>query len=127
MVATSYATPDDVATLLKVTFSPEDNLQCQMVLDGVSAIFRSRLPSLDTWIATGLVDPALPRFATVQVTKNLIDVTNMNGKSRERVGDYEVTFRDVGASTVDAVDEWLEVLTPALAQSRAFSIRPGGD
>lgn len=126
-MATSYATPDDVATLLKVTFSPQDQLQCQLVLDGVSAIFRSRLPSLDIWLATGQVDPALVRFATVQVTKNLIDVTNMNGKSRERVGDYEVTFRDVGASTIDAVDEWLEVLTPAASCSRAFSIRPGGD
>lgn len=128
-MATPFATPDDVATLLKVTFDTAETAQCEMVLDAISAAMRSTIPQLDTWIADGSTDPILAKFAACDIAKDYIQVTKAAGVKSETHPEYAVVFQDVdGASLEDAVGKWTDLLTPAsnrTARGRAFSIHPG--
>lgn len=126
-MATPFATPTDVATLLKVTFDPAEELQCEMVLAAISAAFRSRLPDLDTWITDGLTDPVLAKFAVCDIAKQYIQVTKVAGVKSETHPEYAVVFQDMSGTGVELGD-WIDLLTPAsnrTARGRAFSIHPG--
>lgn len=127
-MATPFATPVDVATLLKVTFDQADELQCVMVLAAISAALRSRMPDLDTWISDGSTDADLVKFAACHIAKEYIRVTKVAGVKSETHPEYTVTFQDVDGVGLDAaVDDWIGLLTPASksARGRAFSIHPG--
>lgn len=125
-MATPFATPTDVATLLKVTFDDAETLQCEMVLAALSAALRSQLPDLDTWITNGDTDPVLAKFAVCDLAKRYIQVVEARGVKSETHPEYQVVFQD-GASGVDVTD-WIDLLTPASnrnARGKAFSIQPG--
>lgn len=128
-MATPFATPDDVATLLKVTFDQAEELQCEMVLAAISAAMRSRLPDLDTWIAADLTDGVLAKFAACDIAKQYIQVTKVAGVKSETHPEYTIVFQDVTASGLDsALADWIDLLTPAsnrTARGGAFSIHPG--
>lgn len=128
-MATPFAAPTDVATLLKVTFDTDETLQCEMVLAAISAAMRAKLPSLDTWIADTSTDPVLAKFAACDIAKDYIQVTKAAGVKSETHPEYAVVFQDFdGATLEDAVDKWIDLLTPApnrTARDRAFSIHPG--
>lgn len=128
-MATPFATPDDVATLLKVTFDTAETLQCEMVLAAISAAMRSRLPDLDSWIDAGRTDPMLATFASCDIAKRYIQVTKVAGVKSETHPEYTVVFQDVTASGLDsALSDWIDLLTPAsnrTARGGAFSIHPG--
>lgn len=126
-MATPYASPSDVAALLKVTFDQAEELQCTMVLAAISAALRSKLPELDTWITEGLTDPDLAKFAVCDIATSYIQVTETKGIKSETHPEYTVVFQDVARSGVDVTD-WIDLLTPASnrrARGRAFSIHPG--
>lgn len=123
-----YATPGDVATFLKVKFDPAEEQQCLMVLAAVSAIMRSRLPDLDTWITGGLTDPVLATFCAITMANSCIQVTEVGNVKSETHPEHTIVFRDVAESDVDLTDRWIELLTPHETRTRggrAFSIRPG--
>jgi hypothetical protein len=127
-MAAPHATPGEVATFLKVTFDPAEEQQCLMVLAAVSAIMRSRLPDLDTWIADGLTDPVLVAFCAVTMANGCIQVTEVGNVKSETHPEHTIVFRDVAESDVDLTDRWIELLTPHETRTRggrAFSIRPG--
>lgn len=126
-MATPFATPTDVATLLKVTFDDAETLQCEMVLAAISAVMRSRLPDLDTWIADDLTDATLAKFVACDVAKQYIQVTKVAGVKSETHPEYTVVFQDVTSAGMDLGD-WIDLLTPASnrsARGKAFSIHPG--
>lgn len=126
-MATPFATSDDVATLLTVTFDQAEELQCTMILAAISAAMRSRLPDLDTWIADGLTDPVLAKFAACDIAKTYVQVTKTGGVKSETHPEYAVVFQDVTGRGVD-LTEWADLLTPSAnrnARGRAFSIHPG--
>lgn len=124
----AYATPGDVATFLKVSFDPAEERQCLMVLAAVSAIMRSRLPDLDTWISGGLTDPVLATFCAVTMANSCIQVTEVGNVKSETHPEHTIVFRDVAESEVDVSERWIELLTPhetRAREGRPFSIRPG--
>jgi hypothetical protein len=118
-----------VKTLLKVEFDEADNLQCTMVLAAVSASMRSRLPSLDTWIADGSTDPVLATFCAVAMTKECIDVVDVGNVKSEQHPEHTIVFRDVtDGAELDVPESWIDRLTPHQLRSsgrRPISIRPG--
>jgi hypothetical protein len=128
-VATPFAEPSDVATLLKVAFDTAETLQCEMVLAAISAAMRSRLPDLDTWIADGGTDVVLAKFAACDIAKSYIHVVKVAGVKSETHPEYTIVFQDVDGAGLDtAVSDWIDLLTPAsnrTARGRAFSIHPG--
>jgi hypothetical protein len=127
VVATAFAEPTDVATLLKVTFDDAETLQCAMVLAAISAAIRSKLPELDDWIADGLTDPVLAKFAVCDIAKGYIQVVTVGGVKSETHPEYAIVFQDLPRSGMDLGD-WIDLLTPASnrsARGRAFSIHPG--
>lgn len=128
-MATPYAEPGDVATLLKVTFDEADKAQCDMILRAVSASMRSRLPSLDTWMATGQTDPVLAMFCAVAMAREFIDVVDVGNVKSETHPEHTIVFRDVtGGDDLDVPESWINRLTPYETRTRggrAFSIRPG--
>lgn len=126
-MATPFATPVDVATLLKVTFDQAENLQCEMVLAALSAAIRSKLPDIDAWISAGSTDPVLAKFAVCDLAKQYIQVVKVGGVKSETHPEYTVVFQDVSVTAVDVTD-WIDLLTPASnrsARGKAFSIHPG--
>lgn len=128
-MATPFATPVDVATLLKVTFDQAEDLQCEMVLAAISAAMRSRMPDLDNWIGTAATDPVLAKFAACDIAKNYIQVTKVAGVKSETHPEYTIVFQDVDGASLDSfVSGWIDLLTPASnrsARGKAFSIHPG--
>jgi hypothetical protein len=128
-VATPYAQPSDVATLLKVTFDAAETTQCEMVLEAVSASMRSRLPDLDAWIAAGLTDPVLAKFCAIAMARQFIDVVDVGNVKSETHPEHTIVFRDItGGEELDVPDSWIDRLTPYDTRTRggrAFSIRPG--
>lgn len=129
-MAEPFAAPSDVEDLVNVTFDAGETRQCRMVLAAVSAVMRSRLPALDTWIAQGLTDPVLATFCAATKTKDLVDVIEAGNVKSEAHPEHTVTFRDFDESDIDLSDRWLDLLTPSDLRDqsgRAFSIRPGRD
>lgn len=128
-MATPFATPDDVATLRKVTFDDAEELQCEMVLAAISAAMRSRMPDLDAWIGAGDTDEVLAKFAACHIAKEYIRVVTVGNVKSETHPEYAVVFQDVDGAGLDAaVDDWIDLLTPASnrnARGKAFSIHPG--
>lgn len=128
-MAEPYATPEDVATILKVAFDQADTLQCRMVLAAVSASMRSRLPSLDSWIAQGLTDPTLAQFCAITMTLDCVQVVDAGNVKSEQHPEHTIVFRDFGdEGDLEVPDSWIDRLTPHETRSRdgrAFSIRPG--
>jgi hypothetical protein len=128
MVATPFAVPDDVATMLNVVFTDGQVAQCGMLLAGVSAIMRSRLPLLDDWLTAGSVDPVLAHLCACEMASSRIDVTRARGLKSEQLPEHTVIFRDVDLSSVDVSEQWIDLLTPHDERDdrgRAFSILPG--
>lgn len=127
-MATPYATPDDVAITLNVVFDDGQKAQCTRLLAGVSAIMRSRLPLLDSWLATGKVDQILAQQCAIDMASSRINVTQARGLKSEQHPEYTVVFADGPLSGVDVTDDWRGLLTPPETRDepqRAFSVRPG--
>ena len=127
----TYALPSDVAIRLclgSTGFDEDEEAQCQALLEDVSAIMRTRLPSLDTWILGALVDAGTAKAVACWVAMECITVANVGvGTSSETHPEHAVTIRS--AAGLDLTDAQIDQLTPASAKTRgrAFSIRPGGD
>lgn len=128
-MADPFATPEDVATVLKVAFDEADTLQCRMVLAAVSASMRSRLPSLDSWIAQGLTDPVLAQFCAVTMTRDCVQVVDAGNVKSEQHPEHTIVFRDfTDEDDLEVPDSWIDRLTPhelRRSRGRPISIRPG--
>ena len=127
----TYALPSDVATRLGIGaqgFDADEEAQCQALLEDVSAIMRARLPSLDTWITSALVDPGTAKAVCCWVAMECITVANTGaGKSGETHPEHAVTIRSTAGLSLS--DDYADQLTPPSAKTsgRPFSVRPGGD
>lgn len=124
-----FARPEDVRTALNVVFTESQERQCEMLLEGVSAIMRSRLPLLDSWLAQGLVSPVLARDCAIDMARTRIDITRARGLKSEQLPEHTVEFRDVPLTGADVTADWQDLLTPSEhrdSQTRgAWTIRPG--
>lgn len=127
----TYALPSDVAIRLGLGqdgFDEDEEAQAAALLDDVSAIMRSRLPSLDAWITDLLVDTATAKAVCCWLAMECITVATTGvGKVGETHPEHAVTIRS--AAGLDLTDAQIDQLTPPSAKTsgRAFSIRPGGD
>lgn len=127
----TYALPSDVAIRLGLGatgFDEDDEAQCQALLEDVGGIMRSRLPALDTWISSSLVDSAALKGITCWLAMECITVVTTGvGKSGETHPEHAVTIRS--AAGLDLTDAQIDQLTPPSAKpaGRPFSIRPAGD
>lgn len=130
-MATSYATPTDVATRLNVTFNTGETAQCEALLEDVSARMRARLPSLDTWITAGDTDAVLAKGIACELAMTAITVID-TGMGADQVMHPEHTVRISSAASagIRLSDSDAELLTPVSSRSargKAFSIHPSGD
>ncbi|GAA3877851.1 hypothetical protein GCM10022243_48200 [Saccharothrix violaceirubra] len=127
----TYALPSDVATRLGLGgsgFDEDEESQALALLEDVSAVMRSRLPLLDTWITAGLVGADTAKAVACWLAMECITVATTGvGKSGETHPEHAVTIRS--AAGLDLSDAQVAQLTPAGARGsgRPFSIRPGGD
>lgn len=128
-MAAPYATPEDVSTLLKVAFDEADTQQCLLVLAVVSASMRSRLPSLDSWIAQGLTDPILAMGCAFAMTKDCVQIVDAGNVKSETHPEHTIVFRDfTDEDELDVPASWIDRLTPnqlRRSRGRPISIRPG--
>lgn len=127
----TYALPSDVAIRLGLGndgFDEDEDAQCQALLEDVSAVMRARLPSLDTWISSALVEAGTAKAVCCWLAMECITVTNTGvGVSGETHPEHAVTIRS--AAGLDLTDAQVDQLTPSSAKGRGrpFSIRPAGD
>lgn len=126
-MAAPYATPDDVAIRLGVTFTQVERDQAFALLVDVSAIMGARLPQLDAWITDGTVKYEVARAVACQVAMLAINVTTTGVGIRQEVHpEHSVTFTDAATAGLDLTDAQISLLTPnTLERGRAFSIHPG--
>lgn len=123
----AYASTQDVANRLGFTFDESEELQCQALLEDVSAIMRARLPSLDTWIVGALTDAAVAKAVCCWIAMGAITVVSTGvGVTSETHPEHAVTISTAAAAGLDLTSDQISLLTPIpTTGGRAFSIHPG--
>lgn len=129
-MATSYAEPADVSDRLGLdAFTGLQQIQALALLQDVSEIMRARLPSLDSWLATGQTTAGLALAVACQLAMQAITVSSTGvGIRQETHPEHSVTFTDAASAGLDLTEAQISLLTPDTSERRrAFSIRPGSD
>lgn len=122
----AFATALNVANRLGTTFSAEETIQADSLLEDVAEEIRSRLPSIDTWITEGKVRVGTARKVSVDIVEAYLNGSGLGVRSRAHP---EMTdqYTDAAANGLVPTADQLSQLTPAEEKEergRAFSIIP---
>jgi hypothetical protein len=122
----AFATALNVANRLGTTFTAEDIIQADSLLEDVAEEIRSRLPSIDTWITDGKVRAGTARKVSVDIVEAYLNGSGLGVRSRAHP---ELTdqYTDAAANGLVPTADQLLQLTPADekdGRGRAFSIIP---
>src|SRR5687768_1463879 len=122
----AFATALNVANRLGTTFTAEETIQADSLLEDVAEEIRSRLSSIDTWITDGKVRAGTARKVSVDIVEAYLNGSGLGVRSRAHP---EMTdqYTDAAANGLVPTADQLSQLTPAdeqEARGRAFSIIP---
>lgn len=124
----AFATAVNVANRLGTTFTAEETVQADSLLEDVAEEIRSRLPSIDTWISEGKIRPGTARKVSVDIVEAYLNGSGLGVRSRTHP-ELADQYTDAAAAGLVPSAAQLEQLTPVDARSssgRPFSILPGG-
>lgn len=123
----TFATPEDVAKRLGFDFDDRETDQCEALLEDVSEIMRTRLPTLDANILAGTVRAGTAKAICCWVAMGAITVVNTGvGVASEQHPEHAVTISNAAAAGLTLTDGQVSQLTPpASRDAKAFSIIPG--
>jgi hypothetical protein len=128
----AFATALNVANRLGTTFTAEETIQANDLLEDVAEEIRSRLPLIDTcdtWIVDGKVTAGLARKVSVDIVEAYLNGSGL-GVLRRAHPELQDEYTDAAANGLVPTDDQIDRLTPAstkVAAGRPFSIRPMGD
>ena len=122
----AFATALNVAARLGTTFTAEETIQADSLLEDVAEEIRSRLPSIDTWITDGKVRAGTVRKVSVDIVEAYLNGSGLGVRSRAHP---EMTdqYTDAAANGLVPTVDQLSQLIPADekdTRGRAFSIIP---
>jgi len=124
----AFATAVNVANRLGTTFTAEETIQADSLLEDVAEEIRSRLPSIDTWIAEGKTRAGTARKISVDIVEAYLNGSGLGVRSRTHP-ELADMYTDAAAAGLVPSDDQLKQLTPEASRDsrgRAFSILPGG-
>lgn len=124
-MATSYATPQDVAIRLNTEFDKGETDQVEAFLEDVSALIRNEVPDLDARLAAGTADPKFVKGVVFQIIGRILTAANSGGVglTSETHPEYAYTLSRAAAEGLDLTAAELRKLRGR--RSAAFSIIPG--
>jgi hypothetical protein len=126
----AFATAKNVADRLGVEHTAQEVIRTDSLLEDVADEIRSRLPSIDTWIADGKVTAGIARKVSVDIVEAYLNGSGLGVRSRAHP---EMTdqYTDAAANGLVPTEEQLSQLTPSeekeevrRERGRAFSIIP---
>lgn len=124
----AFATSQDVANRLGTTFTAEETIQADSLLEDVAEEIRSRLPSIDTWITDGKIRAGTVRKVSVDIVEAYLNGSGLGVRSRTHP-ELADQYTDAAAAGLVPTDDQISQLTPTEekeTRGRAFSILPGG-
>ena len=124
----AFATALNVANRLGTTFTAQDTIQADALLEDVAEEIRSRLPSIDTWIAEGKTRAGTARKISVDIVEAYLNGSGLGVRSRAHP-ELADQYTDAAAAGLVPSVAQLEQLTPQESRTssgRPFSILPGG-
>lgn len=125
----AFATALNVAIRLGVTFTAEETIRANGLLEDVADEIRSRLPDIDTWIAEAKISVGIARKVSVDIVEAYLNGSGL-GVLRRAHPELSDEYTDAAANGLVPTDDQIDRLTPASAKAsagRPFSIRPMGD
>ena len=117
-----------MANRLGTTFTAQDTIQADALLEDVAEEIRSRLPSIDTWIAEGKTRAGTARKISVDIVEVYLNGSGLGVRSRAHP-ELADQYTDAAAAGLVPSVAQLEQLTPQESRTssgRPFSILPGG-
>lgn len=124
----AFATALNVAARLGTTFTGQETIQAEALLEDVAEEIRSRLPSIDMWIAEGRTRPGTARKISVDIVEAYLNGSGLGVRSRTHP-ELADQYTDAAAAGLVPSEAQLLQLTPEDARTtvgRPFSIFPGG-
>lgn len=117
----AVATTQDVADSLGRPLSGNsENVQVQTWLDDAEMQIRLRLGDVT------LLDQGALRYVEREAV--IYKIRNPAGKAQEQIDDYSYRLNpDAASGQIVILDEWWTMLSPAGAESQAFTIVPAGE
>ena len=125
----AFATALNVANRLGTTFTAEETIQANDLLEDVAEEIRSRLPSIDTWITEGKTSAGLARKISVDIVEPYLNGSGLGVRSRAHP-ELADQYDESASGGLVPTDDQLTRLTPSELRSdrgKAFSVRPKGD
>lgn len=124
----AFATALNVAARLGTTFTAQDTIQADALLEDVAEEIRSRLPSIDTWISEGKTRAGTARKISVDIVEAYLNGSGLGVRARTHP-ELADQYTDAAAAGLVPSADQLEQLTPVgsrTSSGRPFSILPGG-
>lgn len=117
-------TPLQVAVRLGVEYADDELRQVEALCDDVSALIRSRLPLIDTWIADGLLSLGAVVAVAVQVVARCLTSISTGGVGVRSVQhpEYGYELTSSTASGLALTNREVSMLVPAEVHVRPFSV-----
>lgn len=126
----AFATAQNVANRLGTTFTAEETIRAESLLEDVADEIRSRLPSIDTWISDGKVGAGTARKISVDIVEAYLNGSGLGVRSRTHP-ELADQYTDAAAAGLVPTEDQLSQLTPSeekeeerRERGRAFSIHP---
>lgn len=121
-------TPGDIGDRLGTTYEPgtPEFVQVESFCGDVSRLIRARRPQVDTWIASGEIDPDLVIGIAAQVVARMLTTASTGGVGLrgETHPEYSYELTASAAAGLNLTKAELTNLTPAAGRQRPFSIIP---
>lgn len=124
----AFATAENVANRLGTTFTAEETIQADSLLEDVAEEIRSRLPSIDTWITEGRTRAGTARKISVDIVEAYLNGSGLGVRSRTHP-ELADQYTDAAAAGLVPSAAQVEQLTPTdarVSNGKPFSILPGG-
>jgi hypothetical protein len=122
----AFATPTDVAIRMLTSFTAEETLQAQALLDDASSELRTRRPLIDTWITSGDVSAGQAKKICCEAVMAYLNGAGVGIESRAHP-ELSDRYTSAASSGISFTEDQLNSVTPDVKESRPFSIRPKGD
>lgn len=122
----AFATPADVAIRMLTTFTAEETLQAEALLDDASSELRTRRPLIDQWIADGDTSAAQAKKICCEAVMAYLNGAGVGIESRQHP-ELADRYTSAASGGISFTEDQLNSVTPDIKESRPFSIRPKGD
>ena len=108
-----FATPADVALLMKRDLTDDETTLAERKLVVASAKIRARFPTIDSRITAGTIDPGLVTDVAAEMVKRYLQARDPGDAIREEAGPFAEAWSRGDGGAVELTGEDLALLAPA--------------